>query len=59
MDKDIYLAIADLLRRRDNQRQYANHHDNLAEKATAQAEHHREEIRVIQRKLYELGYTGQ
>lgn len=59
MTKEEYIRIADLLRRRDNQREYAAENRKRIGEYTDKLAIHTNEINKIQRELVQLGYKGQ
>lgn len=59
MTKEEYIRIADLLRRRDNQREYAAENRKRIGEYTDKLAIHINEINKIQRELVQLGYKGQ
>lgn len=59
MTKEEYIRIADLLKRRDNQREYAAENRKRIGEYTDKLTIHTNEINKIQRELVQLGYKGQ
>lgn len=59
MTEEDYKEIGELLKRRDNQRLYADQQRKRIAEAQLQLEVHTTSTRDIHRRLYELGYTGQ
>ena len=57
-EEERYTRIADLLRRRRSQREYAEDHRRRAAASVEKAAHHVNIIRELERELLQLGYPG-